>query len=77
MVHAMTTKRVLMGPGPSDVPTEVLEALARPTIGHLDPRFVDMMDEIKELTKKPGSICFNCGRVADSDSNLCNPMPLD
>jgi len=36
----------------------------------------DRFDEIKELTKDPKSICFNCGRVADSDKNLCNPMPL-
>jgi len=41
--------RVLMGPGPSDVYPQVLEALARPTIGHLDPRFVDLMDEVKQL----------------------------
>jgi len=38
-----------MGPGPSDVPPRVLEALSRPTIGHLDPAFVSMMDEVKEL----------------------------
>jgi alanine-glyoxylate transaminase/serine-glyoxylate transaminase/serine-pyruvate transaminase len=38
-----------MGPGPSDVPARVLEALSRPTIGHLDPAFVTMMDEVKEL----------------------------
>jgi len=38
-----------MGPGPSDVPPRVLEALSRPTIGHLDPEFVGMMDEIKSL----------------------------
>lgn len=38
-----------MGPGPSDVPPRVLEALSRPTIGHLDPAFVTMMDEVKEL----------------------------
>ncbi len=38
-----------MGPGPSDVAPRVLEALARPTIGHLDPAFVGMMDEVKEL----------------------------
>jgi alanine-glyoxylate transaminase/serine-glyoxylate transaminase/serine-pyruvate transaminase len=38
-----------MGPGPSDVPPRVLEALGRPTIGHLDPRFVDLMDEVKAL----------------------------
>ena len=42
-------RRVLMGPGPSDVSPRVLGALARPTIGHLDPRFVDLMDDIKQL----------------------------
>lgn len=41
--------RTLMGPGPSDVSPRVLEAMARPTIGHLDPVFVHLMDEIKEL----------------------------
>lgn len=41
--------RTLMGPGPSDVSPRVLEAMARPTIGHLDPVFVDLMDEIKQL----------------------------
>lgn len=38
-----------MGPGPSDVSPRVLGALSRPTIGHLDPMFVQLMDEIKEL----------------------------
>ena len=41
--------RTLMGPGPSDVHPRVLEALSRPTIGHLDPAFIRMMDELKEL----------------------------
>ena len=41
--------RTLMGPGPSDVSARVLAALARPTIGHLDPQFVRMMDELKQL----------------------------
>ncbi len=41
--------RTLMGPGPSDVHPRVLEALGRPTIGHLDPQFVAMMDELKQL----------------------------
>lgn len=41
--------RTLMGPGPSDVHPRVLEALSRPTIGHLDPAFIKMMDELKEL----------------------------
>jgi alanine-glyoxylate transaminase/serine-glyoxylate transaminase/serine-pyruvate transaminase len=38
-----------MGPGPSDVSARVLGALARPTIGHLDPQFLQLMDEIKAL----------------------------
>jgi len=38
-----------MGPGPSDVHPRVLEALSRPTIGHLDPAFITMMDELKNL----------------------------
>ncbi|MEJ2390231.1 MAG: alanine--glyoxylate aminotransferase family protein [Gammaproteobacteria bacterium] len=42
-------KRTLMGPGPSDVSQRVLEAMARPTIGHLDPAFVGMMDDMKGL----------------------------
>ena len=42
-------QRTLMGPGPSDVSQRVLSALARPTIGHLDPAFIAMMDEVKEL----------------------------
>lgn len=42
-------QRTLMGPGPSDVSPRVLGALARPTIGHLDPLFVQLMDEIKKL----------------------------
>ena len=40
-----------MGPGPSDVHPRVLAAMARPTIGHLDPEFVRMMDELKELLR--------------------------
>ena len=42
-------QRTLMGPGPSDVSPRVLEALGRPTIGHLDPAFIGLMDEIKTL----------------------------
>lgn len=41
--------RTLLGPGPSDVSPRVLAALARPTIGHLDPAFISMMDEVKSL----------------------------
>jgi alanine-glyoxylate transaminase/serine-glyoxylate transaminase/serine-pyruvate transaminase len=40
-----------MGPGPSDVNPRILEAMSRPTIGHLDPVFVSMMDEMKDLLR--------------------------
>ena len=41
--------RMLMGPGPSDVNARVLEAMARPTIGHLDPQFLEVLNEIREM----------------------------
>ena len=41
--------RTLMGPGPSDVNPRVTAAMGAPTIGHLDPAFVRLMDEIKQL----------------------------
>jgi len=40
--------RLLMGPGPSNVAPDVSAAQARPTIGHLDPAFVDLMEQIKD-----------------------------
>lgn len=42
-------RRTLMGPGPSDVDPRISGALARPTIGHLDPVFIELMNEIKAL----------------------------
>ena len=41
-----------MGPGPSDVHPRILQAMARPTIGHLDPEFIRMMDETKDLLRR-------------------------
>ena len=43
--------RTLMGPGPSEINPRVLQALAQPAIGHLDPAFVDLMDEVKGLLR--------------------------
>ena len=37
----------------------------------------EKFEEIRELVRNPRFMCFNCGRAADSDKNLCNPMPLD
>lgn len=42
-------ERTLMGPGPSDVSPRILNAMARPTLGHLDPLFIELMDETKSL----------------------------
>jgi alanine-glyoxylate transaminase/serine-glyoxylate transaminase/serine-pyruvate transaminase len=41
-----------MGPGPSDVHSRVLKALSTPLIGHLDPQFIQIMDEVKEMTRQ-------------------------
>ena len=58
-------RRILMGPGPSDVSPRVLAALARPTIGHLDPAFQGLMEEIK------GSLA----RVLNAPDHACLPLP--
>jgi len=44
-------QRVLMGPGPSDVPARVLQAMSAPCIGHLDPAFLSIMDETQQLLR--------------------------
>ena len=43
--------RVLMGPGPSNVNSRVMRAMAAPVVGHLDPDFVRVMDDIKKLLR--------------------------
>jgi len=45
------SKRILMGPGPSDVHPRVLAALATPLVGHLDPEFATLMDETQDLLR--------------------------
>ena len=46
------TKPLLMGPGPSCVSDSVYKALSRPTIGHLDPRFISLMNDISSFLRK-------------------------
>lgn len=58
-------RRILMGPGPSDVSPRVLSALARPTIGHLDPEFQSLMEEIK------GAL----SRLFNAPDHACVPLP--
>ena len=58
-------RRILMGPGPSDVSPRVLAALARPTIGHLDPQFQELMEEIKAAL----------ARLFNAPDHACVPLP--
>jgi alanine-glyoxylate transaminase / serine-glyoxylate transaminase / serine-pyruvate transaminase len=44
--------RVLLGPGPSDVPARVLRALGAPTLGYLDPEYLRIMDETRALLQQ-------------------------
>ena len=43
--------RILMGPGPSDIHPSVLSAMAAPTVGHLDPYFLQVMDEVQSMLR--------------------------
>jgi len=58
------SKTLLLGPGPSSVSPNVYKALSCHTIGHLDPRFIDIMDEIKVLLRS----------VLKTENNFCMPV---
>jgi len=45
-------QRVLLGPGPSPVAPSVLTALSKPTLGHLDPAFLAIMDEVRDMLRQ-------------------------
>jgi alanine-glyoxylate transaminase / serine-glyoxylate transaminase / serine-pyruvate transaminase len=44
-------RRILLGPGPSEADPRVLAALSAPLIGHLDPEFLGVMDDIQSLLR--------------------------
>jgi alanine-glyoxylate transaminase / serine-glyoxylate transaminase / serine-pyruvate transaminase len=44
-------ERILLGPGPSPVPSRVLRAMSAPTLGHLDPQYLAMMDEACQMLR--------------------------
>ncbi len=46
------TPRLLLGPGPSPVSDRVLRALARPTLGHLDPQFLALLDDVSRRLRE-------------------------
>src|SRR5215212_11542461 len=45
-------QRILLGPGPSDTHPRVLAALARPTVGHMDPYYLKIMDELQSMLRE-------------------------
>ncbi|MFG0334576.1 MAG: pyridoxal-phosphate-dependent aminotransferase family protein, partial [Maioricimonas sp. JB049] len=45
-------RRILLGPGPSDISPRVLAAMAAPTVGHLDPYFLRIMNETQEMLRQ-------------------------
>ncbi|TDF39726.1 alanine--glyoxylate aminotransferase family protein [Alteromonadaceae bacterium M269] len=71
-------RRILMGPGPSDINPAVLNAMSRPVIGHLDPLFVRMMDEVKQLlqyafqTENPFTIALSAPGSAGMEACFVN-----
>ena len=67
--------RILMGPGPSNVPYRVYQAMATPVIGYLDPQLLACMDQISEMlralfqTKNRVTFALSAtGRGRDGDS---------
>lgn len=44
--------RILLGPGPSDIHPRVLEALASPTVGHLDPYYLEIMNAMQQMLRE-------------------------
>jgi len=70
--------RILLGPGPSMVPPRVLRAMAHPLIGHLDPRFIELMNEVQSLlryvlqTENELTIPISGTGSAGMEAALCN-----
>ncbi|MFM8497983.1 MAG: pyridoxal-phosphate-dependent aminotransferase family protein [Planctomycetia bacterium] len=52
MPTVLPAERVLLGPGPSPVSARVLRALSAPTLGHLDPQYLAIMDETCEMLRQ-------------------------
>lgn len=52
MYKELNPRRILMGPGPSDVHPSVLQSMATPLLGHLDPAFLEIMNETMDLLRQ-------------------------
>jgi alanine-glyoxylate transaminase/serine-glyoxylate transaminase/serine-pyruvate transaminase len=73
-----TPTRILLGPGPSMVHPRVLRAMSQPLVGHLDPAFIALMNEVQELlryvfqTKNPLTIPVSGTGSAGMEAGVCN-----
>ena len=78
MEKILIAPRRLMGPGPSTVPKSILDALGQPTMGHLDPLFITIMDQIRELqgyafqTESPWTLTLSAPGSAGMEACLIN-----
>src|SRR5262249_12430900 len=72
------TERLLLGPGPSNVPPEVMVAMLRPTLGHLDPDFFACMKNVRERlqhvfhTRNPHTLAISGTGTAGMETLLVN-----
>ncbi|HDD61360.1 MAG TPA: alanine--glyoxylate aminotransferase family protein [Chloroflexi bacterium] len=70
--------RILLGPGPSTVHPRVLRAMGHPLVGHLDPQYVNLMNEVQELlryvfqTENQLTIPVSGTGSASMEAALCN-----
>jgi len=73
-----TPARILLGPGPSMVHPRVLRAMAHPLVGHLDPQFIALMNEVQDLlryvfrTKNALTIPVSGTGSAGMEAGICN-----
>jgi alanine-glyoxylate transaminase / serine-glyoxylate transaminase / serine-pyruvate transaminase len=72
------TPRILMGPGPSDVDPRVFRAMATPLVGHLDPEFLEIMNESMDMlrrlfqTNNTLTIPISATGSAGMEASFCN-----
>lgn len=70
--------RILLGPGPSMVPTRVLQAMSTPPVGYMDPTYLKVMNDVKELlrytfqTQNEFTLPISGTGSAGMETALCN-----
>jgi alanine-glyoxylate transaminase/serine-glyoxylate transaminase/serine-pyruvate transaminase len=75
-------ERILLGPGPSMVSSRVLRSMAHPLVGHLDPKFIELMKEVQEglryvfQTKNQMTLPVSGTGSAGMESTVANLLEL-